>query len=172
MEIRLGPPLQPRHMTLRSEVITTYEAPPARPSRTAVRAFIQQMPLPAHCGPGMRTWSPPKSLASCVLARDDWLHAVVVEEGRAPCRVRPDRGGLRRRILLLVVSHQSRGAVDLASGDPLARDRQETGSWFDAARRGRLTIRSRRQAGLYCGKGTEATASAVATRSGTAARSA
>ena len=37
--------------------------------------------------------------------------------------------------LLLVVSHQGRGVVDLASGDMLARDRQETGAWFDAARR-------------------------------------
>jgi len=34
--------------------------------------------------------------------------------------------------LLLVVSHQGRGVVDLASGDLLARDRQETGAWFDA----------------------------------------
>jgi hypothetical protein len=37
-----------------------------------------------------------KSLAPRVLARDDWLHAVAVEEGHLPCRGRPDRGGLRR----------------------------------------------------------------------------
>jgi len=37
--------------------------------------------------------------------------------------------------LLLVVSHQGRGVVDLASGELLARDRQETGAWFGAARR-------------------------------------
>ena len=37
--------------------------------------------------------------------------------------------------LLLVVSHQGRAVVDPASGDMLARDRQETGAWFDAARR-------------------------------------
>src|SRR6478609_9554462 len=37
--------------------------------------------------------------------------------------------------LLLVVSHQGRGVVDLASGNVLARDRQETGAWFNAARR-------------------------------------
>jgi hypothetical protein len=36
--------------------------------------------------------------------------------------------------LLLVVSHQGRGVVDLASGELLARDRHETGAWFDAAR--------------------------------------
>ena len=42
--------------------------------------------------------------------------------------------------LLLVVSHQGRGVVDLASGDLLARDRQETGAWFDAARRAALGI--------------------------------
>lgn len=30
--------------------------------------------------------------------------------------------------LLLVVSHQGRGVVDLASGNVLARDRQETGA--------------------------------------------
>jgi hypothetical protein len=42
--------------------------------------------------------------------------------------------------LLLVVSHQGRGVVDLASGNVLARDRQETGAWFDAARRAALGI--------------------------------
>jgi hypothetical protein len=36
--------------------------------------------------------------------------------------------------LLLVVSHQGRGVVDPASGELLARDRHETGAWFDAAR--------------------------------------
>ena len=41
---------------------------------------------------------------------------------------------------LLVVSHQGRGVVDLASGELLARDRQETGAWFDAARRAALGI--------------------------------
>jgi hypothetical protein len=35
---------------------------------------------------------------------------------------------------LLVVSHQGRGVVDLASGERVARDRHETGAWFDAAR--------------------------------------
>jgi hypothetical protein len=42
--------------------------------------------------------------------------------------------------LLLVISHQGRGLVDLASGELLARDRQETGAWFDAARRAALGI--------------------------------
>jgi hypothetical protein len=42
--------------------------------------------------------------------------------------------------LLLVVSHQGRGVVDLASGELLARDRHETGTWFDAARRAVLGI--------------------------------
>jgi hypothetical protein len=42
--------------------------------------------------------------------------------------------------LLLVVSHQGRGVVDLASGELLARDRQETGAWFDPARRAALGI--------------------------------
>jgi len=42
--------------------------------------------------------------------------------------------------LLLVISHQGRGVVDLASGNVLARDRQETGAWFDAARRAALGI--------------------------------
>src|SRR5216684_4157181 len=37
--------------------------------------------------------------------------------------------------LLLVVSHQGRGVVDLPSGELLARDGQETGAWFDTARR-------------------------------------
>lgn len=37
--------------------------------------------------------------------------------------------------MLLVVSHQGRGVVDLASGELLARDRQESGAWFDAASR-------------------------------------
>jgi hypothetical protein len=36
--------------------------------------------------------------------------------------------------LLMVVSHQGRGIVDLVSGQRIARDRQETGSWLDAAR--------------------------------------
>ncbi len=35
--------------------------------------------------------------------------------------------------LLLVVSHQGRAVVDLASGELLARDRHEAGAWFDAA---------------------------------------
>jgi hypothetical protein len=35
--------------------------------------------------------------------------------------------------LLLVVSHQGRGIIDLLSGNRIARDRRETGSWFDAA---------------------------------------
>jgi hypothetical protein len=42
--------------------------------------------------------------------------------------------------LLLVVSHQGRGVVDLASGELLARDRHEAGAWFDAARRAALGI--------------------------------
>ena len=42
--------------------------------------------------------------------------------------------------LLLVVSHQGRGVVDLASGQLLARDRQETRAWFDEARRAVLGI--------------------------------
>lgn len=42
--------------------------------------------------------------------------------------------------LLLVISHQGRGVVDLASGVLLARDRQETGAWFDADRRAALGI--------------------------------
>jgi hypothetical protein len=39
-----------------------------------------------------------------------------------------------------VVSHQGRAVVDLASGDILTRDRQETGAWFDAARGAALGI--------------------------------
>lgn len=42
--------------------------------------------------------------------------------------------------LLLVVSHQGRGVVDPASGELLARDRHETGAWFDASRRTALGI--------------------------------
>jgi hypothetical protein len=42
--------------------------------------------------------------------------------------------------LLLVVSHQGRGVVDLASGDLLARDRHEAGAWFDTVRRAALGI--------------------------------
>jgi hypothetical protein len=42
--------------------------------------------------------------------------------------------------LLLVVSHQGRGVVDLASGELLARDRHESGAWFDAGRRAVLGI--------------------------------
>ena len=36
--------------------------------------------------------------------------------------------------LLLVVSHQGRGIVDVATGAVVARDRDEQGDWFDAAR--------------------------------------
>jgi hypothetical protein len=36
--------------------------------------------------------------------------------------------------LLLVVSHQGRGVLSLPSGNRVARDRQETGSWFDVSR--------------------------------------
>jgi hypothetical protein len=42
--------------------------------------------------------------------------------------------------LLLVVSHQGRGLVSLVTGDRLARDRQEIGSWFDASRPAALGI--------------------------------
>jgi hypothetical protein len=42
--------------------------------------------------------------------------------------------------LLLVVGHQGRGLVDLSSGEMLARDRQETGAWFDRNRRAALAI--------------------------------
>jgi hypothetical protein len=42
--------------------------------------------------------------------------------------------------LLLVVSHQGRAVVDLASGELLARDQHEIGVWFDAARRAVLGI--------------------------------
>jgi hypothetical protein len=48
--------------------------------------------------------------------------------------------GFAGRALLLVVSHQGRGVVDLASGQLLARDRHETRAWFDAARRAVLGI--------------------------------
>lgn len=48
--------------------------------------------------------------------------------------------GFAAGFLLLVVSHQGRGVVDLASGELLARDRHETGAWFDAARRAALGI--------------------------------
>jgi hypothetical protein len=41
---------------------------------------------------------------------------------------------------LLVISHQGRGVVDLASGKLLARERQEPGAWFDAADRTALGI--------------------------------
>jgi hypothetical protein len=43
-------------------------------------------------------------------------------------------------LLLVVVSHQGRGLVSLATGDRVARDRQETGSWFDASRPAALGI--------------------------------
>jgi hypothetical protein len=36
--------------------------------------------------------------------------------------------------LLLVVSHQGRGDIDCVTGNRLARDEEETGSWFDASR--------------------------------------
>lgn len=36
--------------------------------------------------------------------------------------------------LLLVVSHQGRGVLNLDSGDRVARDGEETGDWFDASR--------------------------------------
>jgi hypothetical protein len=42
--------------------------------------------------------------------------------------------------LLLVVSHQGRGLVDLVTGERVARDRAETGNWFDAARPAALGI--------------------------------
>ena len=71
-----------------------------------------------------------------MLARDDGLRAIDLEEGHVPGRWWPDGGGP----LLLVVSHQGRGMVDLASGELLARDRHEAGAWFDAARRAALGI--------------------------------
>jgi len=48
--------------------------------------------------------------------------------------------GFARGPLLLVISHQGRGVVDLASGKLLGRDRHETGAWFDAGRRAALGI--------------------------------
>ena len=42
--------------------------------------------------------------------------------------------------LVLVVSHQGRGLIDLVSGQRVARDRQETGSWFNATRPAALGI--------------------------------
>src|SRR5512146_2590936 len=71
--------------------------------------------------PGVRDLVSAKSLAPGVLARDDWLRAVAVEEGHLPCRGRPDRGGLRRWVPAAVVSHHGRGVLDLASGNVLAR---------------------------------------------------
>jgi len=43
-------------------------------------------------------------------------------------------GFVPRSSLLMVASHQGRGLLDLITGDRLARDRQETGTWFDASR--------------------------------------
>jgi hypothetical protein len=43
---------------------------------------------------------------------------------------------------LLVVSHQGRAVVDLASGDLLARDPHEVGAWLDTARGGRAGDRA------------------------------
>src|SRR5260370_42134137 len=67
--------------------------------------------------------------------------------------------------LVLVVSHQGRGVVDLTSGDVIARarDRQETGAWFDAARRAALGIGPLDDTwisvcGLACGRPPPATA--------------
>lgn len=74
-----------------------------------------------------------KALDGCTLPRNDGRHAIV-EQGQGPGGWRPD-GHRLRRPLLLVVSHQGRGVVDLASGELIARDRQEPGAWFDAARR-------------------------------------
>lgn len=42
--------------------------------------------------------------------------------------------------LLLVVSHQGRGVLDLVTGERVARDRQERGSWFDGVRPAALGI--------------------------------
>jgi hypothetical protein len=42
--------------------------------------------------------------------------------------------------LLLVVNHQGRGVVDLTPGERVARDRQETGAWFDIAQHAALGI--------------------------------
>jgi hypothetical protein len=36
--------------------------------------------------------------------------------------------------LMLVVSHQGRAVLDWVTGARVARDRQETGGWFDASR--------------------------------------
>jgi hypothetical protein len=45
-----------------------------------------------------------------------------------------DVGFVPRSSLLMVASHQGRGLLDLITGDRVARDRQETGTWFDASR--------------------------------------
>ena len=89
--------------------------------------------------PGVRTWSP----------LNRWLPACW--PATVGCMPSPWRkvtylavGGLTEvgsaAGSLLVVSHQGRGVVDLASGNVLARDRQETGAWFDAACRAALGI--------------------------------
>ena len=69
-----------------------------------------------------------------MLARDDGLHAIDLGEGHVPGRGRPEAGFADEQ-LLLVVSHQGRGVVDTASGELVARNRDEGGSWFDAVRR-------------------------------------
>jgi hypothetical protein len=82
-----------------------------------------------------------KSVSADLIGRDDvdmpsaWTKIADVavggltEVGFVPCSS-----------LLLMVSHQGRGIVDLVSGNRMARDRRETGSWFDAARPAALGI--------------------------------
>jgi hypothetical protein len=43
-------------------------------------------------------------------------------------------GFVPRSSLLMVVSHQGRGLLDLITGSRVARDEQERGTWFDASR--------------------------------------
>jgi hypothetical protein len=45
-----------------------------------------------------------------------------------------EAGFVPQSSLLMVVSHQGRGLLDLITGSRVARDEQETGTWFDASR--------------------------------------
>jgi len=90
--------------------------------------------------PGVRTWSPlNRWLPACWPATigfmpSPWKKVTYLAVGGLT------EVGFATGSLLLVVSHQGRAVVDPASGDILARDRQETGAWFNAARRAVLGI--------------------------------
>ena len=80
-------------------------------------------------GPGVRHTVSAKSLVPACWPATIGFMPSPVAEGRLPCRGWPDRGGplpLGPCCWWCMVSHQGRGVVDMASGNVLARDRQET----------------------------------------------